>query len=278
MMILQQTRGVLSSGGFDPLAAIYIRSVENAGATVTTQQRNAISSFFKSGKSNGWLSSMRRIYLPIWGVAAANAIDLISRTSGTFVGGVTHGSGFVQSNGTTGFFSCNVSAQELGVTASLGTYFALVQQADTNNDARCMMGTTSPTSFSAIEHQNTTQARMFFGNGVSGQGQIVSSAFLNRASQVGIFTGSYDGTTRNFRLRRSSGTTSLSSVAGIPYNGPDSSHIPVMCLLSSGVAVRFHNGRLGAYGVSLTSDISGVDALTLNLKTLWETCTGLSLP
>ena len=277
-MILQQTRGVFSSGGFDPFAAIYIRAVENAGATVTTQQRNAISSFFKSGKSDGWLSSMRRVYLPIWGVAAANAIDLISRNSGTFVGGVTHGSGFVQSNGTTGYFNSNVSAQSLGVTASLGTYFALVQQADTNTDSRCMMGTTNATSFNAIEHQNTTQARIFFGNGVSGQGIIVSSAFANRASQVGIFTGSYDGTTRNFRLRRSSGTTSLNSVAGMPYNAPDNANIPVMCLLSGGAFVRFHNGRLGAYGVSLTSDISGVDALTLSLKTLWETCTGLSLP
>ena len=278
MMILQQARGVFSSGGLDRLAARYIKVVENAGANVTTQQRDAISLFFKSGKSDGWLSSMRRIYLPIWGVAAANAIDLISRTSGTFVGGVTHGSGFVQSNGTTGYFNSNVSAQELGVTASIGTYFALVQQADTNTDARSMMGTTSGTSFNALEHLNATQARMFFGNGASGQGQIVSSAFANRASQVGIFTGSYDGATRNLRLRRSSGITSLSSVAGIPYNGPDNANIPVMCLLSSGFPVRFYNGRLGAYGVSLTSDISGVDALTLNLKTLWETCTGLSLP
>jgi hypothetical protein len=264
--------------GLDPAAKAYIDSVVSAGATVTSVQRSAINSFVKIEKAESRWASNKRLYLPIWGVAAANAIDVITATSGTFVGGVTHGAGFVSGNGTNGYFNFNVDAQTLGVTASLGTYFALVQQADTNADARTMLGTTNGISFNAIEHLSTTQARMYFGNSVISQGQIQASGFGGRSLQTGIFTGSYDGITRNFRLRKTSGVASLASVAGIPYNGPDNSNVTAMCLFSIGVPVRFHNGRLGAYGVSLESSTSGVDALTLNLKTLWETCTGLTLP
>jgi hypothetical protein len=265
-------------GALDPDAAAFISAVAAAGATVSTTQRTAIDSFVKAEKTASRWTLHKRIYLPIWGVASPNAIDMVGLASGSFVGGVTQGAGFVQGNGTSGYFNFNVDAQTLGVTASLGTYFALVQQADTNTDARTFLGTTNGISFNAIEHFSTTQARMFFGNSTINLGQIQSSAFASRADQTGIFTGSYDGITRNLRVRKASGASSRASVIGIPYNGPDSTNITAMCLTSIGTPVRFHNGRLGAYGVSLDSSVSGIDAFTSNLKTLWETCTGLTLP
>jgi len=91
-------------GGLDPSAKGYIDAVTAAGATVTSAQRGYINNFYKSAKAD-YYTSLKRLYLPIWGVAAANAIDMIGLTSGTFVGGVTHASGYITGNGTTGYFN-----------------------------------------------------------------------------------------------------------------------------------------------------------------------------
>jgi hypothetical protein len=94
-----------SASGLDPDAKGYIDAVVTAGATVSATQKKAINTFVKTGKSDGWYSSIKRMYLPIWASAAPNAIDMIGRTSGTFNGTVTHGAGYVQGDGSTGYFN-----------------------------------------------------------------------------------------------------------------------------------------------------------------------------
>jgi hypothetical protein len=86
----------------DPDARAYIAAVETAGGTVSATQRTAVSDFYRAGKSAGWYSSIKRLYLPIWASAAPNAIDMIGLTSGTFIGTVTHAAGYAQGDGTTG--------------------------------------------------------------------------------------------------------------------------------------------------------------------------------
>jgi len=102
--------------GLDPNAKSYIDAVVAAGATVTPTQRNAINAFVKSEKANSRWTMQKRLYLPIWGVAAPNAIDMVGLTSGSFVGGVTHTAGYVTSNGTSGHFLSDVSPGGAGCT------------------------------------------------------------------------------------------------------------------------------------------------------------------
>jgi hypothetical protein len=109
---------LVSGGGslFTSDANAYIAALKTAGVIVTPNQRNAITTFITTGNSEGWYPLLKRLYLPIWGSAAPNAIDLVTRTSGSFVGNVQHGVGFVKATDSTGYFDFNVSPQALGLT------------------------------------------------------------------------------------------------------------------------------------------------------------------
>ena len=52
----------------------------------------------------------------------------------------------------------------------------------------------------------------------------------------------------------------------------------VMARNSAGSYSEHSNAQIGASFMSLGLSIAYADAFTLNLKTLWETCTGLTLP
>jgi hypothetical protein len=278
---MQYVLGNMLNGGgalarLDADAKAYIDAVVAAGATVSGTQKNAINNFIKSEKSASRWSLLKRLHFPIWSVSAANAIDMVTRASGTFVGGVTHASGYVQGNGSTGYFNFGSSPAGFGLTASNGMIFALCNLADTAIDARTLIGSTNNIGFEAIDSQNTSTIRMYYGNGIVGQGQL-STSLSPRSAHAGIFTASYDGTTRNLRRRTSTGASSLISTTGIAYF-VSNNNIFAMALNSVGTPVRHHNGRFGAYGLGLSMSNTDADAFSANMKTLWETSTGLTLP
>jgi hypothetical protein len=274
MMILKTSRGSLSSGGFDAMAARYLKAVETAGATVTSTQRTAINDFFKTGKSQGWISSLRRMYLPIWGAAAPNAIDMIENTSGTFVGGVTHASGYVQGNGSTGYMSMGTSPSAQGLTASSGFMFVLVQQAESRTGSVfSLIGASNATSQNRISHIVFNNQTGLFSSSVSSY--IQSPDNMNRS---GIF---YGGSTANnaryFRVRRTAGVQSAGSNTIVDNIQPSTSSIAVMARFDS-TPSEYSNARIGAAGMGLGLSTANADAFSLALKTLWETSTGLILP
>jgi hypothetical protein len=95
----------------DPDARAYIAAVETAGGTVSATQRTAVSDFYRAGKSAGWYSSIKRLYLPIWAAAAPNAICM-TRADQRHV--QRHGDswrGYVQGDGSTGYFDTGGSPQ-----------------------------------------------------------------------------------------------------------------------------------------------------------------------
>ena len=274
MMILKTSRGALSSGGFDAMAARYLKAVETAGATVTSTQQTAINDFFKTGKSQGWISSLRRMYLPIWGAAAPNAIDMLTIASGTFVGGVTHGSGFVQGNGTTGYFDFGATPSSLGMTTSGGSCFALVNQADSRTDSRFFIGQTDGSNRRVYLSQIAASA-------ISTTLYNASAAVTNSlTSRNGIFLGVINAINDRYLKRRgasgvtyttfnTTNDTSVASTTRSPF---------VMANNSNGTSSSFSDARLGAYGLGLGFTSTQGDDFTLALKNLWETSTGLTLP
>lgn len=260
--------------GLDADAKAYIDAVVAAGATVTSTQRNAINAFIKGGKTDGWWSSMKRVYLPIWAIAAPNAIDIVSRTSGTFAGTVTHASGYVQGNGTTGYFDTGVTPSSLGMTTSGGSVFALVNQSDSRTDIRFFVGETDASNRRVYLQQvtSTTISTTIYGAPAS-----VSNA---SSARNGIFLGVVNATNDRYLKRRGSAgvtytstnttnDTAVSSTTRNPY---------VMANNNNGTAATFSDARLGVYGLGLgLSSVTG-DTFTLAVKNLWETCTGLTLP
>jgi len=97
----------------DPDARLYIAAVEavlpsNNIATALPNASNPkriISDFIKAEKAASRWTLHKRIYLPIYANAAASAVDIVSQTSGEFtLSGVTHAAGYVQGDGTSGYF------------------------------------------------------------------------------------------------------------------------------------------------------------------------------
>ena len=259
---------------YDADANAYITSIKASGAVVSDYQQKAITQFILDGKSTGWWSSIKRLYLPIWGSATPNATDMVSLTSGSFVGGITHALGYVQGDGTTGYFSTTDTPSSLGMTTSGGSCFALVNQADSRIDTRFFIGQTDASNRRVYLNQTGTStiATTLYGAGASPtnsstarNGMFLSvinatnSRYLKRISSEGIA----------FTITVTTNDTTLPSTLRQPY---------VMANNNNGTAANFSDARLGVYGFGLgMSSING-DKFSISIKRLWETCTGFNIP
>jgi hypothetical protein len=259
-------------GGLDPDAKGYIDAVVAAGGTVSGTQKNAINTFVKTGKSDGWYSSLKRMYLPIWGVAAPNAIDMIGLTSGTFVGTVTHSAGYAQSNGTTGYFRTGTTFPAEGLSVSDGYMFGLHYTANTTATAVVLGAGNINTAYYFL---TLTLATARWCSSASGIGLITN--------RTGIFSFSRKSGVRTFWRRATSGR----SVLGTATNA-DAGTIPVspvFAMANNGTDTAatftptfYDDGQKGAYGFGLGMTDVQDSAFTAALKTLWEGTTNLILP
>jgi hypothetical protein len=271
MMILKTSRASLSTGGLHPLAVAYTNAVETAGATITTAQKLAISAFFKSGARDGWLSSMKRLYLPIWAAAAPNAVGLINSTSGTFTaGGITHAAGYVQGNGSTGYFDFGTKMADDGLSFDNGLLFSLCYQASGLTGS--YLGTINGANTQLIRNVSSTviQGRYTGNNTVLNGGNIMTGVFTlcSQASNL-----------RSFRRRSSTGAVSLatSSTETASFSLANF-NCYAMARNSAGALNEPSNARFGSFGYSLKMTDAQTDLFSLALKNLWETSTGLTLP
>jgi hypothetical protein len=261
-----------SMSGLDPSAKAYIDAVVAAGGTVSGGQKSAINTFVKTGKNDGWYSSLKRMYLPIWGVAAPNAIDMIGLTSGTFVGTVTHGAGFVQGDNSTGYFNTSTTLHSVGLNGTQGMHgvLSLEDPAGTSADQMgCLVAGN----------------RMLLNNGTNINSNLVSSSLTNvafSATFTGVIVASRVSATSHTIYRRSTASGFQSSATN---TNTESLTLPNLAPYFAGAANNNGStlrgtatGKQGAYffGDGLTS--AQVTAFSLALKNLWEGATGLTLP
>jgi len=275
MIALPHFRPAFFGVGMDADAAAYIAAVKNTGASVSKTQSDAIVNFIETGKFEGWYSSLKRLHLPIWGAVAPNAIDIITRSSGTFVGNITHATGYVQGDGSTGYFDFGASPSSLGLTTSGGSAFALINQADSRNDGRFFIGVqTGGNRRLYIQQAFSTLLRSTI---YSASGAAINTS-VTQANGI-LLTAVNSATDRYLKKRDSSGISttiiSTSSTTTAPISNVFAmANNDALNLLISGHT----NARLGAYGLGLGFTLTQGDNFTLSLKTLWETSTGLTLP
>lgn len=249
-------------------AGAYISAVEIAlGSSITSTQKAALNAFVLAEQAAARWTSHKRLYFPIWGNAAANAICLKSLTSGTFAGAVTHGAGYVQSDGTTGYFNLNTNATTLATPAENAMVFALEYQGPSGAATECALA-----GLGSVRLGDSSGTKL-------GELRATTNRVLGvPAIQAGIFTiSSTSSTFRALRHRRQSGVASLGTNTG-SLSGSNGTTLYALARNNSGLADQFHTGRLGAFGLGNGLDTTATDAFTANLKTLWETCTGLTLP
>ena len=259
------------TSGLDANARAYINAIVAAGATVNNTQRNAINNFYKTGKSQGWYGQLKRMFLPIWGIAAPNATGMISGSSGTFNGTVTHASGYVQGDGSTGYFNFGSIMSNDGLTFDNGLIFALCKQGPSASGSYIGASLTA-NNFQLIRASTTSNIQGRYTNtSVNINGGNAMTGILTLCSQANNL--------RSFRRRASTGASSLgtsstetSSFSLANFN------CYAMARNSAGSLSEPMNAQLGSYGYSLKMSDSDTDLFTLAIKNLWETCTGLALP
>ena len=266
-------RNFMGSRG-DADAAAYVAAVVAAGGTVSGAQATAINDFYVSAKADSYYTSLKRLYLPIWGVAAANAIDMIGLTSGTFVGGVTHAAGYVQGNGSTGYFSLGVTGIAAGLTNASGLICALVKQAPSGVGFAAMISSqTTPSDRTQLYVSGNSS-----GNAVeTGQGVGTFAAHVGtRATNLGIYVSTRESTTSlKLYSRKTSGFT-LHDTEVFDNSSGSACANTLTAMASSGTSI-FSDAQFGALGIGLGINLTHTTSFTLALKNLWETTTGLTL-
>ena len=126
-------RGFVAAAA-DPAAA-YIAAITAAGATVTAPKQAAISTFISGEIAAGRWDGIKRLYFPVWGLAAANAICMKSLTTGTWTGGaVTHAAGYVYANRFGGYMDTNTTLASVGITKDTYQFVTLHKTAPFGGD------------------------------------------------------------------------------------------------------------------------------------------------
>lgn len=249
-------------------------------STLTKVKLDALDTFIRTGKSDGWYSSLKRLYLPIWASAAPNAICMTSLTSGTFNGTVTHSTGYVQGDGSTGYFDIGLTPSALGLTTTEAGFFALVNQAGSSGSRSylsCSDNASNSIYCGLATAASGSLLQSSFGS-ISNASAIVNVALTHQATN-GVIAGFKSGGTAFIQRRLSSGNSTLvSETEGWAGTIPTVRNLYALAFNYNGTPVAFTDARLGSYGVSGGMSSANVTAYTLALKNLWETCTSLSLP
>ena len=256
-------------GGIDADAASYISLLSAQGVTVTGAQSSAIDAFYATGKDEGWYSDLKRMFLPIWAAAGPNAIDMIGGTSGTYSGTVTHAAGYVQGNGSTGYFDTGTALDTLGLTTSSASLFYGVQVAHTS-DSKSYAGAldASPDGYVIAIRKNSAGGMRYIGFSPIAESNQSSSA---GALGVNVITRT---ATDEFGVYKNGDVTigTVSATGAIPAH-----KIYFMARSNEDTADLHGNAKMYCFGVGLGLSATEAKSLANATQTLWETTTGLSL-
>ena len=264
----------------DDDAIAYVNAIETAlGTSIATALPNAVNAkysiynFIKLEKAASRWTSHKRIYLPIYNNSAASAVDMVSRLSGTFtgIGSVTHAAGYVQGDGTSGYFDSGFIPSS-SMAAGSASMAVLVKSTQSRDSFRCLAGVQN-TAGPKILRIGTTATNLL----AAGFTNTTPPAFsFSLADATGILISNFTSGNNTVGQRKNSGFSALSSNSTINTQSPATSSVHMLAQNSDGVAGGFSNAQIGAFTIS--NGLASPADFTANLKTLWESLTGLTLP
>lgn len=255
-----------AASAFDASAIAYINAVSPT-VTISNPQRAAINAFVVAEKAAGRWSLHKGLWLPIWGSgkAAANAIDMVSVTSGTFAGSVTHSPNTIYFDGTTGYFNTGKSTSVNGLTPSnMGFSFLSTGIASVNAP---LMGVCNTASDQAYLTSSAGTVLAAIGNTAWAVYQTYATSigaivYTRNSSSSGVWAKCDDvGTTYS--------TDANSSLGTIP-----NLNLFVGCQNYIGSPTGFRAGNYGGFGMHLGMSQSQATEFVANFLSLWKTCTG----
>jgi hypothetical protein len=259
---------------WDTDALARISQIETAkGSPMTNGQRLALDTFIKAEKAAGRWSLHKRVYLPVWGNAAANSICLVSGTTGTMVNTPTQGAGFMQCNGSSSYFNTGSSPSALGATNASASIWLLQIAPDTRNDGRWSGWRGGGSERFALGFSGFPSVNFAIGGASTG------GNFPANDSRTGIFLASNETISSRFVTRR---TNSGAALIGSQSTTETTPLLNLNIFFgawnhnNSGPGT-FSDARFGGFGFGLGMSQANANAFTLNLKNLYEGCTGSSI-
>ena len=267
----------------DPDARLYIAAVETALGTpiatalpsATANPKRIISDFIKTEKAASRWSLHKRIYLPIYNNAAASAIDMVSRLSGTFtgLGSVTHAAGYVQGNGTSGYFDSNIGLPAVGGSNASASMWSIIPLRATGLLAAD--GQANPAIADRASLGFTTANFPFY----LLPSTVSSTTGSSTLTSAGIIMGSTTGTSSRFVKFRSSGAYNTTTNTTLDTNALTTAKLYFMARnVDNSSAISHHTERRGGYGFGLGLTEAQAEGYSANLETLYESLTGITLP
>jgi hypothetical protein len=261
--------------GLDPDAAAYIALVEIAlGSSISTVQKNALDVFYRAEKLAGRYTYLKRMYLPIWGNAAANAICMVSRTSGTFVGTVTHGAGFVRGDGSTGYFNTRVTGPAIGMSGGNSMLMSASK-----------LGPSISRECGTFGGPRLARSRTGGGLNLNATAAYSSPSFglratttVSNAPSQGIIIGSATSTSLRVVQFRKGSSNNISSNTTLDTGTFAGSNIFFGAFSNSNTPIQFSDEEAFAWAAGLGMTSLQCAGFTSSVQTLWQTATGLTLP
>jgi len=244
----------------------YIAALLAAGATVTNSQRTAISTFMSGEIAAGRWDKHKRLYFPVWGVAAANAICMKSLTSGTFNGAINHEAKGVSAN-VSGNMNTNTNLGALGITNTSFHFAMLLPDGPEENYS---------IPFSVNNTASLNSIYILWSDGFSSL-RIMEKTFGGGivTNLPSIMTTGNDSAAGNIYFKeRLSGSTGVDTIAGSVATAFPSANLFILATSTGEIAM---NQPIGAFSVSTELSSAQDAAYTLALKTLWQSTTGLTL-
>jgi len=264
----------------DPDARLYIAAVEAVlpGNNIATALPNAsnpkriLSDFIKAEKAASRWALHKRIYLPIYNNVAASAIDMVSRNVGTFIGGVTHAAGYVNGDGTSGYFDSGIGLPAVGGSNASGSIWRIIPQrvpgvsryegVNGSGAERVSLGTTATDFIQFLLPSVTTFA--------------TTSTFETSA---GIEIGSATSTSSRFIKFRKAGAFTTGSSTALDTTVIPSGNLFFLARNNNDLGINnAHTERRGGYGFGLGLTEAQAEGFAANLETIYEGLTGLTLP
>ena len=264
----------------DQDASLYIEKVNDIlqgeqgtlNDVVTTSQRDAINRFVVAGKRSGWWWRIKHLYLPIWGNADANAVNMIDCSSGTFVGGFTHSNGWSAGNGTTGRFDYGTSPSAVGLSQASGCIFFLLPNTtpllSSMGTTAAVMGCTDSSSTNALSVSKSGSSLSYVYGGTAATSFTYAAGvhLIKRESPTGVVYQTRSSTFEDLVLGPTTNGTGISSA-----------NMNAWALNINGTVNNYSSYNIGLHGMGLgLSNADGSKFIT-DCENLWESCTSYTL-
>jgi hypothetical protein len=193
---------------------------------------------------------------------------MVGLTSGTFVNSPTMGSGFIKGNATSQYFNINTTLGSLGITSGNGSYI-IGLKAESSTNIRGNLGAVNTGGYVVDFRFDTVSGRRLAWLTTD----TSTSGTFDTSQRSGVIVATRTSTSQYSVHNHTSDLGTVVYSGGVPTVNPF-----IMARNNNGTADLFSDSEIAFFGFGLGLSATNAKAYALEMKNLWQNCTGLTLP